>query len=157
MRRISLVLLLAWTPFVPVLADAPHVPARTADGEQVEVKLQGRWQAIALEFDGEGAKQADVDRFIVVVKGRTMTFFPGTEAEKKATIRCDGKSSPKAIDFTVTDKEKKEHKMPGIYSLERGQLRLCVRDALEENGRPTAFKTEPNQGMFLATFKRVKE
>ena len=139
---------LAWS-FVVAVANAD-------DAAKKDVKeLQGKWQAVELQAQGKKAPPEQVKKFRIVIKGDKITFNPDSE-NRKSKFKVDPSKSPKAMDMTPLDGPMKGKTIPGIYSLEKGLLKICIPNGREITKRPTEFKTTPGDGLILLTFKRAK-
>jgi RNA polymerase sigma factor (sigma-70 family) len=134
--------------------------ARDADLSKDARELQGEWKLIAFEREGsdlsEGLKDA-----VVTFKGEEMTIRLDSDREaKKSKFMLIPKESPKGIDVTPDYGVFKGKQIAGIYSLEKGRLRICIieRDdrGRNEKIRPKEFKTEANDGLALITLEKVK-
>jgi uncharacterized protein (TIGR03067 family) len=77
----------------------------------------------------------------------------GGTSVRKSRIRLDPSKSPKEIDITFLDGPGKGSTFPGIYALEKEQLRLCFSHTKD---RPKDFKTERGQLRELVILEREK-
>ena len=82
-----------------------------------------------------------------------MTWHSGGPVDVKARIELDPSKSPKEIDISILDGPGKGSTFPGIYALEKGQLRVCTSHTKD---RPKDFKTERGQLRELLVLERVK-
>lgn len=140
--------------FVVACAAATVVCADDAGKDAKE--LQGEWQAISLEAQGKKATADEVQKFRILIKGDELAITPLVDG-RKARFKLDPGKSPKAIDLTSQDGPAKGKTVKGIYSLENGQLRLCVPNFSGDSGkRPTEFKTQTGDELALLTLERVK-
>src|SRR4051812_837617 len=91
------------------------------DGNADKKKIQGLWQAVALEKNGKKAPDEVVSKFQVVIMGDKLVFNPDTE-NREATFVLDVKAKPKAMNLTAGDGPLKGKKQPyAIYKLEGRQ------------------------------------
>src|SRR5919201_5906858 len=108
------------------------------DADKGRKELQGEWRAVELQTSGNPAPKEVVEKARLEVKGDEMTWNSGGASVRKSRIRLDPSKTPKEIDITALDGPDRGTTYLGIYSLEKGQLRLCY----SAKGRPKEFKTE---------------
>ncbi len=90
----------------------------------------------------------------LVIEGGRLGIKPDGEG-RKTTFTVDPGKTPRTIDLTPLDGDRKGTIVPGIYALRDGQLRLCVNIwGKDPTLRPTEFKTRPGDGCVLITLKR---
>lgn len=132
-------------------ADEPKADAKDKEA------LQGLWQAVELEANGQQAPGATVKALQIRIKGDQIVFSPDTE-NRKNTFVIDATAKPKALDFTPDDGAKQGKKVTGaIYKLDGDKLTICINRDGEAGKRPTEFKTAAGSGFVLVTFQRVKD
>jgi RNA polymerase sigma factor (sigma-70 family) len=121
-----------------------------------EEKLQGEWQAVAVEHMGEKATAELSKKFSIVVKGDVIVLTgPGSMQENKAKFRIDSRKSPKQIDITELDGPLKGKSIAAIYSLDREMFWICWPDAGKApDQRPEEFKTNKENGRFFLKLRR---
>ncbi len=124
-----------------------------ADADKNSKELQGEWRAVELQTSGNPAPKEVVEKARLEVKGDEMTWNSGGTSVRKSKIRLDPSKSPKEIDITALDGPGKGTTYPGIYSLEKGRLRLCYSHTKD---RPKEFKTERGDRRELVILERVK-
>ena len=147
--RLCVALLL--TAGVVAAADEPKAGAKDKEA------LQGLWQAVALEANGQRAPDGAVKAFQVRFKGDRVVFHPGSES-RTHTFAIDPASTPTAMDLTAGDGPKKGQRVPcAIYRLDGDKLTVCLDKEGEAGKRPTEFKTAPGDGFALLTLERVKD
>jgi RNA polymerase sigma factor (sigma-70 family) len=113
-------------------------------------KLQGTWQAIALEHNGEKLSADAVKKFRVIIQDNTITFDPdGNKREASFSLGSSGKS--KSI---LLKADPKAATVRGIYALENDRLKMCF-DNDEGKTTPTEFATTPDSGLTLITLERA--
>jgi uncharacterized protein (TIGR03067 family) len=123
------------------------------DADKGSKELQGEWRAVELQTGGKPAPKEVVEKARLEVKGDEMTWNSGGTSVRKSRIRLDPSKSPKKIDITALDGPGKGTTYPGIYALEKGQLRLCYSRTKD---RPKEFKTERGELRDLVILERVK-
>jgi uncharacterized protein (TIGR03067 family) len=134
-----------------VRADEPSPAAKDREA------LQGLWQAVELEADGQKAPAEAAKAFRIRIEGDKLIFTPDTDKRVHAFI-LDPKADPKAMDLTPGDGPAKGKKLPcAIYKLDGDKLTICVDKEGEAGKRPTGFKTAAGDGFALLTLQRVKE
>ena len=127
------------------------------DGAKDKDALQGLWQAIALEANGEKAPDEATKGFQIRFKGDKLVFSPDTD-NREHTFTLDPKSKPKAMDLTPSDGPAKGKKVPcAIYKLDGDTLTICIDKEGKSGKRPTEFKTAAGDGFALLTLERIKE
>jgi uncharacterized protein (TIGR03067 family) len=111
--------------------------------------LEGAWVLTAIEQHGERR----------VIDGGTKLVFKGSHFSLRPTTSDDGtegeysldlEPSPRHIDLKIVSGVKREYNgvtMPGIYSLDRGVLRLCINETGKD--RPPGFQSPDFSTMFF--------
>ena len=118
-------------------------------------QIQGTWQIVALEINGNKAADADA-RKLTVVNGSDGTWSLLSEGKQisKGTSTFDPTQKPKTIDFTPTEGEGKGKHYLGIYELGKNTRKMCFADP--EKKRPTEFSSAPGSEHILVTFERTQ-
>ena len=75
-------------------------------------------------------------------------------ADPKLKYQLD--PAKKTIDLTVLEGKDAGKVVPGIYSLEKGQLRLCINIFGDPSIRPSEYRTQQGDGAVFATLERSK-
>lgn len=120
-------------------------------------RLQGLWQAVSLEANGEKAPTEQVNQFQLQFKGDKVVFLPKAD-NREHTYAIDPQAKPKAMDITPGDGEKKGQKLPcAIYDLAGDKLTICIDKEGEHGKRPAKFKTRAKDGLALIILERVKQ
>lgn len=133
--------------------------AQAGDAASKEAKeLQGEWQAVEVEKDGKKVTADDVKDLRIVFKGGEFIAksAKGEGKERKSKFTLDPSKSPKQIDITPLEGPDKGQTAACIYSLENGQLKLCMPYFKDLGTRPKEFKTQAGDGRMLFVLKRVK-
>ena len=127
-------------------------------GKKEEKKLQGDWQIVRSEEDGQPTADFIVQNLKIAIKGNQITI-KGVEdlMERfgKVTFTIDPSTKPKIMDFKVVAGKDKDNRHEGIYEWKGEQLRICLTTA---NGgdRPNEFKTKAGSNRLLVVLKRSK-
>jgi RNA polymerase sigma factor (sigma-70 family) len=136
----------------------PGATSRSASGDaKAERELEGEWRLIEMKSDGRTISRFRLllnqqifhfegDRFRVTDGGRD-SFAPGTR------FKLDPSQKPRAIDLIVS-RGGKTFTFLGIYSVEKGRLRLCISFA-QPGKRPTEFKPDKANGVDVQVLERV--
>jgi uncharacterized protein (TIGR03067 family) len=151
----------------PQLRAAPvrFATANGANGEEADEvaaandrkELQGEWQAVEVQQEGEKAPAEYVKKFRVVIKNGEITFSPPKGGSRKSNFKLDPSMSPKAIDFAPLDGKHKGKTVPGIYALDGVTLKICVGNSEDDiKARPREFRTQEGDGLGLLILERVK-
>ena len=143
-----------------ILVTAIGAVATAGDTKDEAIKkdrkqYEGTWRVVALEVNGNKAKDEDAKKF-TVVNGSDGTWSLRSEDKEisKGTSTIDPTKKPKTIDFTPTEGEGKGNEYLGIYELGEKTRKLCFAPAGKE--RPTEFSSTPGSEHILVTFEREK-
>jgi uncharacterized protein (TIGR03067 family) len=119
--------------------------------------LQGTWQAVDLEANGQKSSPDQVRELQVVIEGDEIYAVKPQGADPRNKFKLDTSKTPRAIDVIPLEGARKGEVVPGIYSLQDGRLRLCI-NLFGSNPpqRPTEFKTQDGDGVVFATLERAK-
>jgi uncharacterized protein (TIGR03067 family) len=128
---------------------APADPA----AEELQ-KLQGKWQMVGLEVNGEKVPAERFQASRLEIKDNRYVVNTGRSVHE-TTIKLDPAKSPKAIDMTFEDGDNKGDTAQGIYKLDGDTLTIC-RPRLPPHERPSEFVTKPGSDRFIVTWKREK-
>lgn len=111
--------------------------------------IEGTWIAVSLEMGGQQMPQEGLkDTTLVLKDGRY------TAQDNQGTYKINPAQKPKAMDLTATNGPNQGKTIPAIYQLTADTFRICF--DLEGKARPTEFKTAPDNGHILASYKRGK-
>lgn len=135
------------------LAIAEDKPGEAAKDKE---RLQGLWQAVSLEANGEKEPAEQVSKFQLHFKGGKVVFNPKFDNREHA-YDIDPKAKPTAMDITPGDGEKKGQKLAcAIYDLAGDKLTICIDKEGKHGKRPAEFKTMAGDGLALITLERGK-
>ena len=133
------------------------LPAAAGERSLDDTKaLEGIWRVIELEANGERKPADEIQGTQLVIKDNELWAVKPTGPEPKLKFTLDVQQIPKAIDLTVQEGNDKGKVVLGVYSLQDGQLRLCINLFGEASHRPTQFKTQEGDGVAFATLEREK-
>ena len=119
--------------------------------------LQGVWQAVGLEANGEKSPDDQVKELKIVFKGDEVFVVKPSGNDPKNKFKLDSSKTPKTIDVIPIDGSDKGTIHAGIYSLKKGRLTLCLNIfGKDPTLRPTEFKTKARDGVVLVTLERAK-
>ncbi len=150
-------------PLVQSSGDAPSKPQQEAVRQEMK-QLQGEWHATSVRLAGHDVLKDGEKMRMVITGERLRMFVTAKDAEEKligeSIIALDPRKSPKAIDMTMrVDGIAKTS--PGIYALEKEELRLCFTTPIEglgaPKGRPQEFNAERGVLQMLSVFRRAEK
>jgi uncharacterized protein (TIGR03067 family) len=126
----------------------PEAQDRKADRD----RIQGPWALVSTQSDGktvsaDSLKARDVR---MVFEGERVLAKMGDMSVTLGTFALDPSRTPKAYDRTYEDGTPRR----GIYTLEGETLTICI--AGLGKARPTAFATQPGDGLSLLVYTREK-
>ncbi len=142
--------LLGMVPWRLVAAE----PKSTDDAEL----LQGTWQTVDLEANGERKPDDEINELKIVFEKDMVFALKPTGPDRKVKFKLDPSKAPKAIDLIAIDGSDQGKIATGIYSLKDGKLKLCINlFGKDTTQRPTEFKTQAGDGTGFATLERAKQ
>src|SRR5215471_16098204 len=112
--------------------------------------LQGTWDVVTLELDGQemGAVPPDA---CIQVKGSRFTTS-GMGAEYTGDVTLDPTANPKTFDLLFRTGPEKGNTSLGIYELDGDSWKMCL--TTRGGKRPAAFATKAGSGHALQTLAR---
>jgi uncharacterized protein (TIGR03067 family) len=121
-------------------------------------ELQGVWQAVSLEANGEARPDDEAKELQIVFKGDAVFAVKAKREEPHLKFKLDARKTPKTIDLIPIDGSDKGKTAAGIYSLKDGRLRVCINIFGQDTSqRPKEFKTQAGHGVVAGTFERAKQ
>jgi len=119
-------------------------------------ELQGKWQAVELETEGQPQDAKAVKAFKVGVFGDQMFFRASGTVSRRATFKLDPSTSPHTITLTLVEGETPTRTVTGIYAVENGRWKLCFPNFDQQTKMPPReFKTRRNDGLILLVLARA--
>src|SRR5262245_27699684 len=104
-------------------------------GAKDEQALEGLWQAVDLQANGQKAPAEEVKEIQIQIKGEQLVIGPSTRKHKLA---IDPDAKPKTLDLTPYDGPAKGKKLScAIYKLDGDKLVICLNEEGEGKKRPT--------------------
>lgn len=115
--------------------------------------LQGVWNALSAESDGQPLPEEAVRRLRFTFKGDKLVIRGNqdNDSEEECDFQADMTKSPGHLDFAPPTASKK---ILGIVELKGDELKVCLRHDTSADGRPTQFATEKGSGLILVVLKR---
>ena len=137
--------------FAPVLAVADN-----SSPKSIKRSWRERQQALIARHNGQKVAADQVEQMQILIKADKLEIKPDGKG-RKTTFRLDSSRTPKTIDLTPLDGDRKGRHYTGIYSLQEGTLRLCVNIwGKDPAQRPTQFKTQTGDGYVLLLLRRAQ-
>lgn len=137
---------------IPALAVAQKSSPNSAEKD-----LQGSWQAVDAEGNGGKLDEDRIKETQIVIDSNTLGIKPDGEG-RKTTFTVDASKTPGTINLIPLDGGRKGTVVPGIYTVQDGQLRLCINIwGKDPTRRPGEFKTQPGDGCVFVTLKRTTQ
>ena len=115
-------------------------------------RLQGTWVVVSLVELGKAVPAADTDILEVIITKDAFTVLEKGKPVVHDTIKLDATKTPKTIDFTHVSGDDKGKTEPGIYLLEKDQLKICLNEKTKE--RPTVFEGKETSAYSVIVLKK---
>ena len=126
--------------------------AQEGDSAKDLEAMQGTWLVASLVEIGKALPAAELAVLEVTIEKDTFTVKEKGEVAVQYQIKLDPEKTPKAIDFTHLIGENKGKTEPGIYTFDKGQLKLCLDET--RKGRPTVFEGKETEKFSVITLKK---
>ena len=149
--------LLTAVVFVVTISAVARI-SRGGDGEDEWAKLDGTWEAVDDNMNGQSRNVAWLGRAAkVMIIGRSMIVLNKLDSVNyEAGLRnLQPSASPATVDLSVQEDGKAVREFPAVYKLDGDDLQICWWFKDEKKPRPT--KLEKGEGLRLLVLKRVKE
>lgn len=127
----------------------PGMGVAQDDVSKEQQKLQGTWQVLRKEYDGNDEATEDIR--LVISPGKIIT--KDKRGEQSISYTIDPNMRPKTIDLTMPANGTPIH-LTGIYQLDGDTLRICFGE--KGQARPTEFTSPKGSRLTLFVLKRVK-
>src|SRR5206468_3669680 len=80
--------------------------------------LQGTWQGVSGEGDGQALPGEVVETYELTISGDKYTLKVKGQDDEQGTLKLDPSKKPAAIDITVTKGEQQGKSQKGVYQVE---------------------------------------
>ncbi len=110
--------------------------------------LQGTWNVVSLEMDGQKMSGGDAR---IVVRGNRFTSI-AMGATYEGTVTVHAATAPRGFDLRFEEGPEKGNTNFGIYELDRDTWRICL--ATRGSDRPKEFAAPRGTGIALETLRR---
>jgi uncharacterized protein (TIGR03067 family) len=140
-----------------LLSIVPAAEEKKDDTKKDQEALQGTWKAVSSEQGGKEQGDEAKEHTLTFEKD-TFTVKRGDQVQVKGTFKLDPSKKPKAIDMTVTESRRDEHKgkeMHGIYEMTKDGLKWCT-SMPGDTDRPKEFSTKEGTRDLCVTLKKDK-
>jgi uncharacterized protein (TIGR03067 family) len=117
---------------------------------QVPTELAGIWRGVREERDGKPVDPPS-EWWVQFSAGQVQLTQDGVTLSCRPTF--DTSVGPKAVTLDLVI-NRKPVSYPGVYAVEGGRLRLCLRTDGSGGDRPTGFATKPGDGCVFVEFER---
>jgi uncharacterized protein (TIGR03067 family) len=118
--------------------------------------LQGTWQVVASEDNGEKVPADDLKGLFLIFKGDAIAIREGGKAEERFSFLLDPTKKPKEIDLTIKVGPKKGQTDRAIYHLDGDLLRICIQSN-NDAPRPREFVSKAGSKLWLVVLQKTKE
>jgi uncharacterized protein (TIGR03067 family) len=114
-------------------------------------QLQGRWQIVTLEVEGQQFSKDTFDGAKIVIDGDNFATM-GMGRTYSGKVSLDETSHPKTIDMTFVDGPHAGKTSFGLYMIDKDQWTICL--GFAGSDRPVGFHTAPGSGHALESLRR---
>ena len=126
-----------------------------ANAVKAEDTLQGTWRLISGEANGKALTQKQLQAGKLVIKGDHYSVTLDESGAVTGVQKLDPKQKIKTIDITNATGPHKDQTCLGIYEVKGNEFRVAF--APTGKARPSSFSTKADSGIWMHTWKRVKE
>jgi uncharacterized protein (TIGR03067 family) len=118
--------------------------------------FKGTWRLSFKEQDGKKFSEEEIRDVIGTIDGSgNVSVRRGDKLINEGTVKLDPTKSPKTIDVTFTEGERKGQVVLGIYEIEGDAFRVCV--ARPGDGRPAELSAKAGSGRTLVVYQREQK
>ena len=153
-EKCNLVVLLALViPTLPslTLAEDP-APRRAAQGDLK--KLQGTWQCVAMEREGNPVPAEALNGSTATYEDDRITLTRDGDVFRRGIVTLDPSRTPKRVNTWDLNGPYEDQTVPGIYEVDGDTLKLCFSRPGAE--RPVKFSTREGPGVLYCVYQRKK-
>jgi uncharacterized protein (TIGR03067 family) len=115
--------------------------------------LEGVWVGQSMEADGKAVPAEAAKRMRLTFNGDMLLFRGNFDNDREAecTYKLDVKPSPKHFEFTPPNEKKP---ILGIFEVNGNELKICMRHARSDKGRPSEFATKEGSQLILLVLRK---
>jgi uncharacterized protein (TIGR03067 family) len=114
--------------------------------------LNGTWVVVSMTHGGEENAKAK-DSTVTFADGKIMIKDKAEGKDHSGTYTLDTTKKPPTIDMVPADGPEKGMTMKGVYSLEKGELKICMAQAGKD--RPTALSSKAGDDTMMIVLKKA--
>lgn len=138
---------------LPRAGTAQNDPDPMEEAKKDLDRLQGNWQAVSWQRDG--AAEPVGKRFDkLCIKGNRMILTCENGRQFKPKFRLDASATPRLIDFTFTQGNRKGLTWEGVYQVKKDTFTLCINVTADAKRRPIDLSSKRGSGYRLVVFER---
>jgi uncharacterized protein (TIGR03067 family) len=117
--------------------------------------MQGLWQAVSVEFDGQKSVAPDLlARTTITFDSDKWVSEDVVGMKVKGVFRLNQEASPKEIDFIIHNPHEQPIKLRGIYLLRGRTLTICF---THKGARPKEFVSKKGSNLMLVVYRSVQQ
>ena len=117
-------------------------------------KLQGTWECVAMEREGDQVPPESFKGSTAVYEDDRVTLYREGEVFRRGIVTLDPSKSPKKINTWDLTGPYADDTVPGIYEVDGDTLKLCF--SRPKVARPVEFTTKKEPGFLYCVYKRKK-
>jgi uncharacterized protein (TIGR03067 family) len=118
-------------------------------------KLEGTWQVVSMEMDGQKQPEDEAKQFKVVIKGNKYSLKRGDDTVNQGTFTIDATKKPKTIDIKPSEGDNSGQTMLGIYEQDGDTQKTCY--AQPDKKRPTKFSSDDGQTLIVQKRQKAQK
>lgn len=115
-------------------------------------RLQGTWVVVSLTEKGKAVPAAEIETLEFVIEKNIFSAFDKGKLAVKYEIKLDPEKKPKQIDFTYLVGEDKGKTEPGIYFIDKDQVKFAMNEVGKD--RPTVFDGKESEAYSVLVLKK---
>ncbi len=115
-------------------------------------RMQGVWRVVSLVEKGKEVPAKELEELEIVIQKDAFSVSEKGKVAVEYRIKLDTSKSPRAIDFTHQIGEDKGKTEPGIYAIEKEQLKFVMNE--DRKGRPTVFEGKETAAYSVIVLKK---
>jgi uncharacterized protein (TIGR03067 family) len=128
--------------------------ADNVDAKQDLELMQGDWVIATAELSGKPMPEDVTKTIKLTIEGDKYIVSTPSGADK-GVCALNSEVSPKTLEITGVEGPNKGKKIPAIYEIKEGELKVCY--DLSGKEFPKEFKSTDGTLLFLVTYTKVKK